>query len=416
MGAMTITCSHSFAKVGTLLFYAYILFLIPLSIREAKGLTLTAGQRILPRDVVDTRTKSLFNLPLVEQWATQQDLQACHIKSIYRVLFRKDGVTLESLVNEDLSPRHAAALLENFSPATCTLTHVYPSTSGGKRLIVQLESGKSVETVLIRHERRGTRNTRFTVCVSSQVGCAKACSFCATGTMGLQAQLSSAEILEQVFIAQNVVREMANEQQGSSLRIRNVVFMGMGEPLDNYSAVHEACRGLTHQCLFGMKAKHVTISTVGASPHLIRQLTKEAPQISLALSLHGATQQLRERLIPAAERAPLADLEAALDHHSRQTGRGVMVEYLLIDGVNDDQIAAKALVEFCLSRNVFVNLIPYNPTLAGGRFGYQTPSDKRIRAFHEHLRRSGVKSLLRWSSASGRDANGACGQLVLSEM
>jgi adenine C2-methylase RlmN of 23S rRNA A2503 and tRNA A37 len=166
------------------------------------------------------------------------------------------------------------------------------------------------------------------------------------------------------------------------------------------------------------------LSTVGASPNLIRQLANDAPQISLALSLHGATQHLREILIPSAKRAPLGELEDALDYHAKVTGRGAMLEYLLIHEVNDDEAAARALVRFCLERTTkesnnkttrpFVNLIPYNPTLAGGSFRFETPSDGRIEAFHNRLRAEGIHSLVRWTSASGRDANGACGQLALS--
>lgn len=160
----------------------------------------------------------------------------------------------------------------------------------------------------------------------------------------------------------------------------------------------------------------MTISTVGTSPDHIRQLADEAPQINLAISLHGATQQLREALMPATKRIPLVELEAALDYHSKITGSGVMVEYLLIDGINDDAKAAAALITFCLNqpRKLYINLIPYNPTIAGIAFGYQTPSDEAIRAFHERLQSAGIKSHVRWSSAAGRDADGACGQLVLS--
>ncbi len=204
--------------------------------------------------------------------------------------------------------------------------------------------------------------------------------------------------------------------------------MGMGEPLDNYDEVHESLRGLTHQCLFGIKAKQITVSTVGASALRIRQLAEDAPQVCLALSLHSARQDSRLKLIPSAMGNDIQNLGAALDYHSIMTGRGAMLEYLLIDGVNDSEEEADALVEFCLKRSssiangggkspsVFVNLIPYNPTLAGDDFGYETPSDERIYAFHERLKKHGVKALIRWSSASGRDTDGACGQLALSSL
>ena len=201
----------------------------------------------------------------------------------------------------------------------------------------------------------------------------------------------------------------------------------MGEPLDNYAAVHEACRGLTHQCLFGLKGKHVTISTVGVSPTTIRRLADEAPSISLAVSLHGATPALRAQLLPAttlSSSSSLPLLEEALDYHAITTGRGAMLEYLLIDQVNDSDEACDALIEFCRRRQqqqqrhgpVYVNLIPYNPTIAGVSRGYQTPTDAAILRFHQRLQQHSqfLQSHVRWSSAAGRDTEGACGQLALS--
>ena len=252
----------------------------------------------------------------------------------------------------------------------------------------------------------------------------------------------------------------------------NVVFMGMGEPLDNWSAVHESCRGLTHQCLFGLSAKHVTISTVGVSPDGIRRMADEAPMIRLAVSLHGATQELRQTLMPATKttttttRATIAatlsssssstssltELEAAMDYHAAKTGGGgTLIESLLIQGVNDSPEAADALVEFCRRRTTnaatanaaqmatflsvsrqqqqapqYVNLIPYNPTLAGLANGYTTPTDEAIHAFRARLlaaslssqaqQQPAIKVHVRWSSAASRDTNGACGQLVLNVM
>jgi 23S rRNA (adenine2503-C2)-methyltransferase len=226
--------------------------------------------------------------------------------------------------------------------------------------------------------------------------------------MKLHGNLSSAQILEQVWIVRN---SLGNPEQ-----LRNVVFMGMGEPLDNFAAVHEACRGLTHQCLFGLSGKHITISTVGASPKRIMRLADEAPGINLALSLHGATQELREYLIPSAKLHNLSDLEDALDYYTEKTGKGVMLEYILIGGVNDTQRAADALASFCRARQrkTFVNLIPYNPTSAGDRFGFQTPSDDSVKRFHETQKSKGIHSRVRWSTVAGRDAQGACGQLALS--
>lgn len=497
------------------------------------------------------KTTGLFDLPAIEKWAQFNNIKEHHIKTLYRVLLRQEPHNehtsystintqrnandmkrdnqingsfppllslklLTDLLESDFPHEAASSLFQqnsnkinnltvpyfntNFIPITSEIVNVRPSQSGGFKMVIRLQSGQMVETVIIRHDRSSNNNSnkdnkddqlyhsRYTVCVSSQVGCARACTFCATGSMGLRGQLSSVEILEQIWHAKQYLslhqqqqyqtkNTMKNntekhKQQQNHNQIKNVVFMGMGEPLDNYNAVLEACRGLTHQCLFGLKAKQVTISTVGATPQKIRWLAEDAPSISLALSLHGATRALREELIPSARRIQatsavenntenkdhtndrynndesrssnimrkkyvdsLDELGEALDFHAKCTGRGVMIEYLLINGVNDSIDAADALGLFVAKRQKafekslsnfnskskskkvmnFVNLIPYNPTLAGDNFGYETPSDERIDSFCIRLRENfGVRALVRWSSAGGRDADGACGQLALT--
>lgn len=166
---------------------------------------------------------------------------------------------------------------------------------------------------------------------------------------------------------------------------------------------------------------HVTVSTVGASPARVRQLADEAPTVRLALSLHAAKQGLRASLMPAARATPLDELVGALDYHASATGAGLMVEYLLIAGVNDTPSDADALAAFCNDRAAaggsgYCNLIPYNPTVAGDAFGYLSPTDDAVRAFHARLRDShGISALVRWSSATGRDVAGACGQLVCGD-
>ena len=404
--------------------------------------------------------KSLFDLPAVENWGTQQGLKEHHLKTLYKFVMNdfnnnngSSPLSLEErLAQAEFPKRHATNLLTEFALHTCSILRVEGS-DGGYKFVIQLSSGNLVETVLIRHTRNNG-HVRYTVCVSSQVGCAKKCSFCATGTMGLKAQLTSGEILEQVYLAKNYLASVASSSSSSSSSppsesiadddmpsttetarsrfrvkpngvIRNVVFMGMGEPMDNYDEVHESLRGLTHQYLFQLNAKHITVSTVGASARKIRLLADEAPQVNLALSLHSAIQESRELLIPSANANPMKSLGESLDYHSTKSGRGAMIEYLLIDKVNDSDAEVDALAKFCQERNehennnsknskVFVNLIPYNPTLAGDDFGYETPSDDRIYAFHNRLKDLGVNSLVRWSSTQGRDANGACGQLALN--
>ena len=392
--------------------------------------TLDAGSRIhLPpspeKSEFSTATPvSIFDLQRAERWSNEAGLTEAHLRNVYGHLFRRRGeFSADSLhKHAGLSHKSATALCEHFVLATSRVVERVPS-EGGLKLVVELApSGHRVEMALILHDHQSSGSRRCTVCVSSQVGCARACSFCATGTMGLRGNLGPADILEQVWHARNEVPE--------GYEVRNVVYMGMGEPLDNFSALLASLGGLTHQALFDMSAKHLTVSTVGASPERIKRLADEAPKVRLALSLHSATLPLRQQLIPSATSMP--ELCDALDYHARATKCGLMIEYLLIAGVNDSREDADALAEFCAERNAaathatqalsrkqaraaagYVNLIPFNPTEAGSIHGYTTPSDEAVSAFHSHLRDvHGVNALVRWTSAAGRDANGACGQLV----
>ena len=401
--------------------------------------TLTSGARIAAQSVSIAEAShaggsdSILNLPLAEAWFTEHGLTERHLLNVYRHLFRREGeFTPDALHRQAEVPRKAAtAMCESFAGVTTSKIAERVPSEGGMKLVVELSSGLKVETVLILHDHKSSGASRCTVCVSSQVGCARACSFCATGTMGLRSQLSSAEILEQVWHARA-------EAAAMGYAVRNVVYMGMGEPLDNFDELLSSLRGLTHQALFDLSAKHLTVSTVGASPERIRKLADTAPKVRLALSLHSAEQGLRTELIPSA--TSMADLCAALDYHAGTTRCGLMVEYLLIEGVNDRESDADALAKFCLERNAaaeaavldaasttgsssgggkattagYVNLIPFNPTSAGNLRGYQTPSDEAVERFHARLRDvHGVHALCRWKSASGRDASGACGQLVV---
>ena len=225
--------------------------------------------------------------------------------------------------------------------------------------------------------RRESGGKRATLCVSSQVGCAMGCTFCATGTMGKLRSLSAAEILEQADFALAVLQSSSSPSpsgsNGSSAsppsspssgwRLRNVVMMGMGEPLDAYPAVVAAVRTLTSSARFGLRRSAVTVSTVGVVPR-IRTLARDLPGISLALSLHAPTQELRQRIVPSARAWPLAKLLAAVDDYQRESGQRVFVEYVLLRGVNDSVGCGLLLGELLAGRDVVVNLIPWNPVEA----------------------------------------------------
>ena len=426
-----------------------IFFFLHIVVYYVNGLTLTSGERIASRCVINNNNEngknnreegypinSFWNLPAVEKWADDYHLKEIHLKQLYQFLkhnpihlehddtWKAKELTNHDLINKAGFPKQAAVqMLRDFTTNQASIVQVHPSPQGGgTKFVIQFETSTGeiqVETVLIQHD--GKKQQRNTICVSSQVGCAKKCTFCATGTMGLQANLNSAQILEQVYL----VQQYYNQQNNNSNSNRwNIVYMGMGEPLDNYNAVHESTRGLTHQCLFGLNAKQITISTVGASISKLQLLADEIPQISLALSLHSALSSTRQLLIPSS--SSLEDLGNALDYYSHQRQQkvkhtskytySIMLEYLLIFGINDDIQHINALVQFCqqLRSKVFVNIIPYNPTIAGDLFDYTTPSNESIQQFYSQLKSNNIPCHIRWSSANGRDANAACGQLLLS--
>mmetsp|Transcript_48666 Transcript_48666/g.111671 ORF Transcript_48666/g.111671 Transcript_48666/m.111671 type:complete len:577 (+) Transcript_48666:27-1757(+) len=396
---------------------------------RAGAWTITGGNRVEPRGLpkgVAARAPqvglaSILDLALAEQWCSDRGLKPAHLQTVYRTLFRR-GQALDSAVLAEAGvPRQGALdLVAEFTECAARVVEIRESAGGGRKLLVELGSGALVETVLIRHKRRTSGRARHTVCVSSQAGCSRRCTFCATGSMGLLAQLSTADIVEQVWLALRLIADDALAG-GEPAPLRNVVFMGMGEPLDNFESVLGAIRALSHTCLFSLSPRQLTVSTVGASADKIRRLAHAAPAVRLALSLHAATQPLRAVLVPSAAECELPELADALDEHARVSGCGAMIEYLLISGMNDSSEDAKELAAFCHARRKatpgatppFVNLIPYNPTEPGALAGFHTPSDEAVATFHAQLRANSVNALIRWTSAAGRDADGGCGQLVL---
>jgi 23S rRNA (adenine2503-C2)-methyltransferase len=252
-----------------------------------------------------------------------------------------------------------------------------------------LHDGARVETVLMHY-----RDGRSTVCVSTQAGCAMACGFCATGQAGFERNLSTGEIVEQVARAIQAARPR---------RVSNVVFMGMGEPLANYDRVWEAVRRLHDD--IGMSARHLTISTVGIVPG-IKRLAGEGLPVNLAVSLHAADDELRDRLVPINKRYPLDVLVAACHDYLDAKGRRLSFEWALIDGVNDRPVDARRLAGLARPLAAHVNLIPLNPTP-----GYPTRGTppERVQEFRDRLADLGVNATVRRNR--GTDIDAACGQL-----
>lgn len=261
------------------------------------------------------------------------------------------------------------------------------STDGTQKFLFRLVDGQAIETVTIPEE-----GNRVTLCISSQAGCALQCAFCATGAMGFQRNLDVAEIAGQA-------REM--RLLDLPVRVTNVVFMGMGEPLMNWSAVDQALTILNHPLGLGIGARHITVSTVGVLPGIIA-LANRREQFRLALSIHAPTDALRRDLMPINTKYPLVDvIEAA-----KAFDRRVTFEYVMLGGVNDTPIHAAQLARLAADCRAFVNLIPLHP---GGARGFIPTSPRRIQAFARELRRLGIAVAVRKSR--GMDIAAACGQL-----
>ncbi|MFZ0994422.1 MAG: 23S rRNA (adenine(2503)-C(2))-methyltransferase RlmN [Candidatus Dormiibacterota bacterium] len=294
-----------------------------------------------------------------------------------------------------------AALREELAAMLCfqSLNSVLAaSTDRGltTKLLLRAHDGQEVETVLIRHPGGPGQRPRNTVCVSSQVGCAIGCLFCATGQLGLRRNLTTAEIVDQVRAAGRVWFEAG---QGAP---SNVVFMGMGEPLHNYTPVVDSLHLLSD---WGISPRRVVVSTSGLVPE-IDKLAGEKLPVRLAISLHAADDQLRDRLVPLNRRYPLAELTAAAIRFSGSTGRRVSLEYVLIAGVNDRAADAVALRQLAAGVHAHVNLIPMNPI---PNSALAAPTQRACREFAEIV---GARASIRFSR--GERATAACGQLRAS--
>jgi 23S rRNA (adenine2503-C2)-methyltransferase len=266
---------------------------------------------------------------------------------------------------------------------------------GATKLVMRTAAGYSIEAVVMR-----TGTGRVSLCVSSQVGCAAACGFCATGQMGMAKSLSAAEILDQVVLA----GERMNAEQR---RVRNVVFMGMGEPFHNEEALYEAVAALLSPEMFHHTPNRILISTVGIPDAMIR-CARRFPAVNLALSLHSVRPEVRERLIPLAAKYSLEELRAAVRSINRIQNNTVMIEYLMLAGPNDSAEDARELVAWMNGLDVHVNLIPYNPIDSAPHL--RTTERPQRDAFAAILRDAGFITTIRYSL--GADIAAACGQLV----
>ncbi len=317
----------------------------------------------------------------------------------------------------DLPKRLRERLAEDGLGPVLDVAHVHRSEDGTRKLLVRMRDGAAVETVLLPAPRGEVTDadaaaadddddeapageTRVTQCISTQVGCAMGCVFCASGVAGLKRHMTAAEIVSQVLTAKGELK--AGEA------IRNVVFMGMGEPLHNFDATVRAIRLLTHPEGLGLSPRRVTVSTSGLVPEIAALGATFGGKVSLAVSLHQADDAARSRLMPINDKYPLAELIEALRQYPLPRGRRITIEYTLVEGQNDDVADARALVRLLGRLPVKLNLIPMN-RIEHSALG--PPESDRVLRFQRVLTDAGLFCFVR--RRRGDDVAAACGQLAL---
>jgi len=364
-----------------------------------------------PYTGLQTPATNLRALSVAELEAFVKDLgePAFRGRQLYRWLWARGAASFDAMT--DLPKAFRERLSEVATLGLPRLSLLQQATDGTLKALLTLDSGRSIETVLIPDfEPSGDDDLepqarRLTVCVSSQVGCAMGCDFCATGTMGFRQNLDAGEIAGQVLM----MEQIAQERFGRG--VSNVVFMGMGEPLLNYDAVQKAIGTLTHKDGLGLGAKRITVSTVGLARR-IRDLADAGVRHGLAVSLHAPFDAKRSAIMPVNRReaTDLAALRDAIRYFARTTGQRVTYEYCMFKGFNDSEADARELAKIAAVAPSKVNLIMYNPVEG---LPYQPTDEATLNRFIRILVDKGVIVTVRRSR--GQEIDAACGQLAVAQ-
>lgn len=336
-------------------------------------------------DKKDIRSLSLDELKIEMESIGEKAFRA---KQVYEWLHTKLADSFEEMTNlsKDLREKLDGAYR---IPSVKMLERQVSNQDGTNKFLFQLEDGNVVESVLMRYKHGNS------VCISSQVGCRMGCKFCASTIGGLERNLLPSEMLGQIYQIQKISGE----------RVSNIVIMGTGEPLDNYDNFVRFIRLVSDENGLNISQRNITVSTCGIVPN-IKRLAEEGFQITLALSLHGSTQEKRKTLMPIANKYELSEVLDACDYYFEKTGRRISFEYSLVQGVNDREEDARELIGILKPRNCHLNLIPVNPIKERD---FQKPSRKSAEEFKNRIEKSGVNVTIR--REMGSDIDGACGQL-----
>ncbi len=338
---------------------------------------------------------SLCGLPRaqVSDWLAEHGHPAYRLKQIRQWIYQRGATSIDEMT--DLPGPLRQQLAEQFQLFTGQLIKHQVASDRTEKLLVALTDGRQVECVLMRE------TSRWTVCISTQVGCAMGCVFCASGLLGLDRNLSSTEILEQIL--------RLTRQLDSGERLTNIVVMGIGEPLANLPALLGALDEVHAKDGLGLSPRRVTISTVGL-PAGIRQLAEVGRPYNLAVSLHAPNDELRNRLVPVNDRIGISAILEAADEYFAKTGRRVTYEYVLLAETNDQPRHARQLAALLADRNAHVNLIPMNDIDV---LDWRSPGTPQTQQFVQLLESSGIAATVR--KRKGADIDAACGQLRLNE-
>lgn len=326
---------------------------------------------------------------LLTPWFKDHGQGTYRVSQVRQWLFHRRARGFSDMTNLPQALRDDLA--RNFTLWSATIARHTKAEDGTEKLLLTLADGGQIECVLLRDE------VRRTVCISTQVGCGMGCVFCASGLEGLTRNLTTGEIVEQMLRLQSLLRE--------DERLSHIVVMGMGEPLANLDALLPALAEATREDGLGISARRITISTVGLTKAM-RRLAETTPRYRLAVSLHAPNDELRQKIVPVAEKIRIADVLAEADNYFDLSGRQLTFEYVLLGGINDGPREATELVNLLAGRTAILNVIPYNP-VAG--LPYKTPSHNAQRAFRQILEEGGVSVHFRHRKGDAIDA--ACGQL-----
>jgi len=324
-----------------------------------------------------------------ENYLLQMGEKSYRANQIYHWIFQKKTTDFSKM--SSLSKKLIEDLDAKFSFDLPQIKKKFCSNDGSIKYLLKLSDNSLIEMVLIPYLNKNT------LCISSQVGCSRKCSFCATAKMGLIRNLKASEIIGQVYLALLELDEK---------KLTNIVFMGMGEPLDNYDNVLKAVKLLQKEEMFKIGSRRITISTSGVIPG-IEKLARSGIKVKLAVSLNSAVFEKRKKLMPITEKYNLKDLKMALNFYSKNTKYRITFEYIMIRNFNMKQEDVKALIRFVGDLSCKINLIPWNFVIGSS---YETPSDSDIEIFRKKLKK--INSAVTIRASRGSDISAACGQLT----